>query len=86
VKALLVHWASDDSFVLPELEDLDKCLKEDYGYETEIFAIPSAESHLELAMKVATMVKEHNSKDTLLMIYYGGHVRIDESRRSVWCR
>lgn len=85
VQALLLHWMSDDLFVLPELEDLERCLREDYGFSTDTFAIPSDNSHLELMMRVGAMIKEHESTDTLFLLYYGGHARIDESRQSTWC-
>lgn len=85
VQALMLHWKSDDLFVLPELEDLEKCLREDYLFETDIFAIPSENAHLELMLKVADLVKKHESDDTLFLVYYGGHARIDESRQSTWC-
>lgn len=85
VHALMLHWKSDDLFVLPELEDLEKCLREDYCFETNIFSIPSENSHLELMLKVGDMVKQYESDETLLVVYYGGHARIDESRQSTWC-
>ena len=85
VQVLLLHWMSDDLFVLPELEDLEQCMREDYGYETDVFAIPSENSHLELMLKVGALIKEHEATDTLFIVYYGGHARIDESRQSTWC-
>lgn len=85
VQALLLHWGSDDLFVLPELEDLERCLREDYTFGTDIFSIPSENSHLELMMRVGQLIREHESQDTLFLIYYGGHARIDESRQSTWC-
>ncbi|KAF5661671.1 hypothetical protein FHETE_8319 [Fusarium heterosporum] len=85
VQALLLHWSSDDLFVIPELEDLEKCLSEDYSFNTDIFAIPSENSHLELMMRIGQLIKSHESHDTLFLVYYGGHARIDESRQSTWC-
>ncbi|TDZ71768.1 hypothetical protein CTRI78_v001746 [Colletotrichum trifolii] len=85
VQALLLHWGSDDLFVLPELEDLERCLREEYAYDTEIFPIPSENSHLELMMQVGKLIKDHEAQDTLFLVYYGGHARIDESRQSTWC-
>ncbi|KAG5917851.1 hypothetical protein E4U42_007091 [Claviceps africana] len=85
VQALLLHWSSDDLFVLPELEDLEKCLRQDFAFGTDVFAIPSENSHLELMMRVGQLIKAHESQDTLFLIYYGGHARIDESRQSTWC-
>ncbi|KAK7452899.1 hypothetical protein CaCOL14_009987 [Colletotrichum acutatum] len=85
VQALLLHWGCDDLFVLPELEDLERCLREDYAFDTEIFPIPSENSHLELMMQVGKLIKDHEAQDTLFLVYYGGHARIDESRQSTWC-
>lgn len=80
-----MHWESDDLWVLPELEDLEKCFREHYCFKTEIFSIPSENSHLELMLKVGDMVKQYESEETLFIVYYGGHARIDESRHSTWC-
>ena len=85
VQALMLHWKCDDLFVLPEVEDLEKCLREDYCFETETFAIPSENAHLELMLKLGDMIKKHESDETLFVVYYGGHARIDESRQSTWC-
>ncbi|KXJ97504.1 hypothetical protein Micbo1qcDRAFT_191958 [Microdochium bolleyi] len=85
VHAILLHWKCDDLFVLPELEDLESCFREDYSFETETFPIPSDNSHLELMLRIGAMVKEHESTDTLFIVYYGGHAKIDDSRQSTWC-
>ncbi|KAH7632302.1 hypothetical protein B0T09DRAFT_320182 [Sordaria sp. MPI-SDFR-AT-0083] len=85
VQALFLHWACDDLFVLPELEDLEKCFREDYRYDTDIFAIPTENSHLELMLKIGDMIKQHEGQKTLFVVYYGGHARIDDSRQSAWC-
>ncbi|KAH6624259.1 hypothetical protein B0J18DRAFT_465496 [Chaetomium sp. MPI-SDFR-AT-0129] len=85
VQALMLHWKSDDLFVLPELEDLEKCFRERYNFATDIFSIPSENPHLELMLKIGDLVKQHESEDTLFVVYYGGHARIDESRQSTWC-
>ncbi|KAI0408645.1 hypothetical protein F4802DRAFT_357852 [Xylaria palmicola] len=85
VYVLLLHWASDDLFVLPELEDLEICFQQDYNFETERFTIPSGNAHLDLMLKIGAMIKDHESTDTLLVVYYGGHARIDDARQSTWC-
>ncbi|OTB06884.1 hypothetical protein M426DRAFT_318600 [Hypoxylon sp. CI-4A] len=85
VHALLLHWTCDDLFVLKELDDLEAVFREDYSYQTETFPIPSDNAHLELMLKIGAMIKEHESNDTLFIVYYGGHARIDESRQSTWC-
>ena len=83
--SLMLHWKSDDLFVLPELEDLEKCFREHYNYETDIFSIPSENAHLELMLKIGDLVKQHEADDTLLVVYYAGHARINEARQSTWC-
>ncbi|KKA26762.1 hypothetical protein TD95_001703 [Thielaviopsis punctulata] len=85
VHALLLHWRSDDLFVLPELEDLEKCLKHDYAFDTSIFPIPNENPHLDLMLRIGQLIKDHESPDTLFVVYYGGHARIDDSRQSRWC-
>ncbi|KAI0512639.1 hypothetical protein F5B22DRAFT_300049 [Xylaria bambusicola] len=85
VCVLLLHWDSDDLFVLPELEDLEICFQHDYNFETERFTLPSGNAHLELMLKIGAMIKDHESTDTLLVIYYAGHARIDDNRQSTWC-
>ncbi|KAI1156002.1 hypothetical protein F4825DRAFT_362728 [Nemania diffusa] len=85
VYVLLLHWDEDDLFVLPELEDLETCFQQDYNFETERFTIPSSNAHLDLMLKIGAMIKDHESTDTLLVIYYGGHARIDDARQSTWC-
>ncbi|KAI0481552.1 hypothetical protein F4859DRAFT_529354 [Xylaria cf. heliscus] len=85
VYVLLLHWDCDDLFVLPELEDLEICLQQDYNFETERFTIPSSNAHLDLMLKIGAMIKDHESTDTLLIVYYGGHAKIDDARQSTWC-
>ncbi|KAJ0333508.1 hypothetical protein COL5a_001216 [Colletotrichum fioriniae] len=36
-------------------------------------------------MQVGKLIKDHEAQDTLFLVYYGGHARIDESRQSTWC-
>lgn len=85
VQTLLIHWQSDDLWVVPELDDLEKCFRERYSYDTEVFAIPSDNAQLALTVKVADLITKHDSKDTMFIVYYAGHARIDESRQSTWC-
>lgn len=84
VQALLIQWEFDDIFVEPEVQGLGHCFQFDYNFEVEYFKIPSDNSHLELMMKIGLWVKQFEQPDTLLIVYYGGHARIDESRQSTW--
>lgn len=82
---LLLHWKTDDLFVLPELEDLEASFREEYGFNTDVFAIPADNPHLDLMMRIGSLIKDHESEETLFIVYYGGHAKIDESRQSTWC-
>lgn len=85
VQVLLLHWKTDDLFVLPELEDLEACFRTDYGFNTDVFAIPADNPHLDLMMRIGSLIKDHEQDDTLFIVYYGGHAKIDEARQSTWC-
>ncbi|PSR83784.1 hypothetical protein BD289DRAFT_277626 [Coniella lustricola] len=85
VQVLLLHWKTDDLFVLPELEDLEACFRTDYGFNTDVFAIPADNPHLDLMMRIGSLIKDHEHEDTLFIVYYGGHAKIDEARQSAWC-
>jgi hypothetical protein len=83
VQVLLLRWEGDDLGVYWEVEDLEKIFKK-YGFNTELWLIPSNMSHLELTIKVGSFVKEYQSPDTLLVVYYGGHASINKARQSSW--
>lgn len=83
VQVLLLRWDEDDLDVAWEVEDLEKVFKS-YGFDTEIWLIPSDNSHLELMIKAASFVKAYESMDTLFVVYYGGHATINAARQSTW--
>jgi hypothetical protein len=83
VQALLLRWDEDDLDVSWEVEDLEKIFKA-YGFSTELWLIPSEDSHLELMFKVGSFVKAYQNPDTLLVVYYGGHASINMARQSSW--
>lgn len=85
VQSLLLYWTDDDLWVESELRELEKCFQQHYNFETEVFAIPSKNPHRKLMFKVCDMIEKHESEDTLFIVYYGGHARIDDSRQSTWC-
>jgi len=67
-----------------ELDALENIFKNQYGYETEKWQIPSMSSQADLAIKTTAFVKEHQDPDSLLVIYYVGHRTIGEDLRSLW--
>jgi len=66
-----------------EVEDLEKAFQA-YGFHTELWPIPSDNSHLKLMIKAANFVELHESSDTLVIVYYGGHATINAARQSTW--
>jgi hypothetical protein len=87
VKVLLLTWKANDigskspdagSLVLDETIELQRVFKEIYGYQTELFEIPSDSPQMELQTLLSKILldldKERlKKKRPLLIIYYNGH-------------
>jgi hypothetical protein len=56
-----------------ELDDLAKTFKTMYGFQTEIWLIPTVKSHLALSRKALQFVEDFGKADDLLIVYYAGH-------------
>lgn len=67
-----------------ELEDLGNCFEKDYGFNTETWLIPTKQPLLALVDKASQVVKDFGEADNLLIVYYGGHAAMDDSRRAIW--
>lgn len=67
-----------------ELDDLARVFREYYGFQTETWLIPVAESHMELMGKCFMMVQEFGKEGNLLILYYGGHGLMNPSRQPLW--
>ena len=83
VEILLLRWENDEMGVEFELDDLGKVF-ESYGFNRETWLIPSENPHLELTIKAANFVKDHESEECLFIVYYGGHASINAARQSTW--
>ena len=81
---LLVRWDEDDLNVKWEVEGLERVFRDLYGFSTEIFFIPTQDSHLSLMGKALSFVAAHNDGDSLLVVYYGGHAMINKARQATW--
>lgn len=55
-----------------------------YRFDTEEWKIPSNRSHNSLAFKLMGFLEEYDSKDSLLIVYYGGHGGMNDDRQCVW--
>jgi hypothetical protein len=79
----LIRWEQDELKVEPELSRLN--LKfQDYGYSTDVWLIPSQDSHLELMSKSIDLLRAADNDRNLFILYYAGHGRINSARQAEW--
>ncbi|KAL8791586.1 MAG: hypothetical protein Q9195_005850 [Heterodermia aff. obscurata] len=84
VHALLLSWEDDNLGVVDEVKELGDVFRSLYGFTTETWKIPSKRSHNSLAAKILGFLDDHESKDNLLIVYYGGHGEMNDDRQCVW--
>jgi hypothetical protein len=73
--------------VKPEVERLRDVFRDVYGFNTEIWHIPTIRSHHKLMGKALDFIEEFDQNDNLFVVYYAGHGTMNEHRQSVWtCR
>ncbi len=84
VHALLLSWEEDNLGVTEEIVELEFVLKQGYKFETERWKIPSTRSHNALAKRLSNFLDGYERKDSLLIVYYGGHGYMNDSRQCVW--
>jgi hypothetical protein len=91
VWVLLVRWENDDfkvagknNGIQGEIDALETVLVEDYGFHTDVFLIPPRDSLRALQRAIFHFQEEHSKRSELLMVYYGGHGRLDRVGRSIW--
>ncbi|KAH8766234.1 hypothetical protein BGZ57DRAFT_798548 [Hyaloscypha finlandica] len=83
VEVLLLRWEEDELQVEWELNDLAKVFRA-YNFNTETWLIPTESPYMKMMSKALQFVGDHQSEDTLLIVYYGGHAKINEARQSTW--
>jgi hypothetical protein len=84
VHALLLNWADDDLGTDEELLDFHAQLKEQFNFTAEIWKIPSKEAEYELERKLFHVRAVHGEENKLLIVYYGGHGKINQNGQSIW--
>ena len=83
---LFVTWTDADLIIGDEVEELENVLKEmqftvdPAKFTTEQFFIPSKHSEYEVQAKFTELKRKTLMRDSLLMIYYGGHCRFEQRR------
>lgn len=85
VYVVLVRWVEDDLGVQSEITKL-RCIFEcQFNFEVEEWYIPTSEPYEFLEHKMFHFKKAHQSKNEILVFYYGGHAGKDLKRgRSIW--
>ena len=74
VGALFITWDEDDMQCKEtEVDRLRTIFERDFGFETDLYQIPSKKSQSGLMSKVAQFINEYDDPDCLAIIYYAGH-------------
>ncbi|KAE9371524.1 hypothetical protein N431DRAFT_304521, partial [Stipitochalara longipes BDJ] len=71
---LLLSWEDDDLGVWTEIDTLRKVFKDMYHFAVTTFEIPSLKPNMEVHKCIMNFL-ENDTKDTLRIVYYGGHGR-----------
>jgi hypothetical protein len=66
-----------------ELTNLARVFRS-YGFDTDIWLIPTKSALRKVMGKVLQFIDDFESEDNLLIVYYGGHAKINEARQSTW--
>ena len=74
VMVLLLSWEDDDLGVYREINQLENVFANIYHFDVEKFEIPSLEPVMRVNECITGLIKRAG-KDTLLIVYYGGHGR-----------
>ena len=78
-----MRWEEDHLNVEPELGGLANVFQ-DYGFETETWLIPTDSPDRKIMRKALDFIDDHESEDTLLIVYYGGHATINQAQQATW--
>lgn len=88
VSVLLFRWEEDDLGTESEISDLNDIFRNSYHYNTQEYHIPSVDSERQLEDCLVSWRKADDGDGTnLLILYYGGHGKLDMQwrlSRSIW--
>ena len=85
VFVLLLSWEDDNLGVTSEINELKDVFNQRYNFKTEEWKIPSNRSHNKLGRRLLEFL-DHEGKENLLIVYYGGHGFMDDNRQCIWSR
>ncbi len=78
VYALFLRWESDDLGVVTESNELQHVFQDLYHYQVESYKIPDERPDTSLKRRILQFL-ENDGKDTLLIVYYAGHAKKNQS-------
>ena len=81
---LLLSWQDDSLGVATEVSELQNVFSHVYRFSTRSWRIPSTGSHNRLAQEMIGFISDHDTDESLLIVYYGGHGGMDDERRCIW--
>ena len=84
---LILSWEDEDPNlpVSVEIAKLYAVFRKEYGFEVEVWKIPTNHSHFELNQKIGGFVRpEEDDSQHLKIVYYAGHARLVKNRTLVW--
>jgi hypothetical protein len=84
---LILSWEEEDPKLPVSLEiaKLYAIFRKDYGFDVEVWKIPTNHSHFELNQKIGSFVRpEEDDRQHLKIVYYAGHARLAKNRTLVW--
>ncbi|KAH7336047.1 hypothetical protein BKA65DRAFT_562927 [Rhexocercosporidium sp. MPI-PUGE-AT-0058] len=84
VNVCLIRWAEDELNIKPELDALHDTFSTLYGFNTEIWLIPSTASQIQLTSMTCTFLQKFDEEGNLFIVYYGGHGTINSARQNQW--
>ena len=84
VHVLLLSWEDDDLKVNVEVDQLQNTFEKWYGFNVSNKKIPSEKAHSALGRVIRDFSERLGQGDNLLIVYYGGHGYLNESRQPIW--
>lgn len=84
VYVLLASWQDDDLGVWTEIDKLEVLFSEAYGYQVEQILIPSHNPDDVFGHNFQDFIQKYQHHQNLLIVYYGGHGRLNNSRLAEW--
>lgn len=84
VHVLLLSWEEDSLGVIQEVLELQDVFRQTYFYDAEVWRIPSDHSYKALRKRLNTFLDDFEDKESLLIVYYGGHGYMNDDRQCIW--